>query len=60
MAEADSACLFFDLSPHWPALATDGSLNNGLMVESTNPVHPNTAGNQRLADIFTSLLSPFA
>lgn len=58
IADADAKVAMFDLSALWPALATDGSLNNGLMVESTNPVHPNGAGNQRLADIFASLLLP--
>jgi len=58
IADADAQVVYIDLAALWPALATDGSLNNGLMVEGTNPVHPNGAGNQRLADIFTSLLLP--
>lgn len=45
----------FDLAAQWPVLLTDGSNNQGLMVETTNPVHPNTAGHQRYADILTVL-----
>ena len=57
VAAADDDVAFFDLSELWPALTTDGAENNGLMQESTNPVHPNTAGSQRMADIFTDLLA---
>lgn len=48
----------FDLAAYWPALAANGSTSQGLMVETTNPVHPNTAGNQRYADIMFNLLHP--
>lgn len=56
LAAADPQVVFLDLSALWPALLQDGSLNNGLMVEATDPVHPNGAGNQRLADILTAFL----
>ncbi|WP_104107414.1 SGNH/GDSL hydrolase family protein [Nocardioides sp. 616] len=47
---------FFDLAAHWPALAKDGSTSEGLMLEESPPVHPNVAGNERMAEIFTELL----
>ncbi|WP_114422638.1 SGNH/GDSL hydrolase family protein [Nocardioides houyundeii] len=47
---------FFDLAAHWPALAKDGSTSEGLMLEEAPPIHPNTAGNERMAEIFAELL----
>ena len=48
----------FDMASHWPTLAKDGSTSDGLMLESDRPVHPNEAGHRRMAEIFTTLLTP--
>ena len=47
---------FFDLAAHWPTLAKDGSTNGGLMLEVAPPIHPNAAGNERMAEVFADLL----
>ena len=48
----------FDLAAQWPPLTPDGLNNGGLMYEGVNPIHPNTAGHQRYADLMTELLCP--
>lgn len=55
---ADVRTAFVNIEAMWPILQNDGSTNNGLMSEATDPVHPNRSGNQRLADILTDLLLP--
>lgn len=57
--EAVPGAVFFDMTPHWPVLEEDGSTNNGLFLESTNPLHPNSSGHQRWADIISMLLMPY-
>lgn len=57
-AERSDRVKVFDLSAHWPVLAKDGSTNDGLMVEETRPVHLTAEGNERMAEIFTELLTP--
>lgn len=48
----------FDLARHWPALAKDGTTNDGLMIENAMPLHPNVKGNERMAEIYAELLTP--
>lgn len=58
IAAIDSTVCTFDLAARWPVLTEDGKNNQGLMVEATLPVHPNTAGHSKYADIITDLLAP--
>lgn len=46
-----------DLEASWPALLPDGSSNKGLMNESTNPLHPSSAGHDYLASIYARATS---
>lgn len=58
VVDAEPLAAYLDLEDLWMPLTTNGAENNGLMYESTNPIHPNDAGHQRLADILTSVLLP--
>lgn len=47
-----------DLASHWPELATDGSTNQGLMMdEEVVPLHPSAEGHARMAEIYAELLT---
>ena len=58
VADATADVVTFDLAAEWPTLTTDGANNQGLMYEATDPVHPNSAGHQRYADVMTNLIAP--
>lgn len=47
-----------DINEAWPELTVDGTNNCGLMVEATNPLHPNDAGNSLIADLIVSAILP--
>ena len=46
---------YYDIAPHWPVLVADGSTSEGLMYD-TPPIHPNTNGMTRMAEILTEVL----
>lgn len=57
-ARASDHISVLDLNMCWPALVTSGATNNGLMFESTDPIHPNDAGSSLLADILIHHIMP--
>lgn len=57
-ARASAHVSVLDLNMCWPALVTSGATNNGLMFESTDPIHPNDAGSSLLADILIHHIMP--
>lgn len=54
-ARAVGRVAYFDLRPHWPALAADGSTSAGLMYD-VPPVHPNQSGMIRMAEVMADML----
>lgn len=56
-ARAVGRVAFLDIGPHWPTLVPDGSTSAGLMWD-TPPIHPNTAGMTRMAEILLAELAP--